>query len=60
MVTHKTVKRSLLALSVAASLFIAPTGAIAANGLQSQMDKLFNEMSNTTPPAFMKANDVAF
>ncbi|WP_205528229.1 conjugal transfer protein TraH, partial [Klebsiella pneumoniae] len=50
MVTHKTVKRSLLALSVAASLFIAPTGAIAANGLQSQMDKLFNEMSNTTPP----------
>lgn len=50
MVTHKTVKRSLLALSVAATLFIAPTEAIAANGLQSQMDKLFNEMSNTTPP----------
>ncbi|EGJ5555270.1 hypothetical protein IM997_004768 [Salmonella enterica] len=50
MVTHKTLKRSLLALSVAASLVMAPTGAIAANGLQSQMDKLFNEMSNTTPP----------
>ncbi|MCD6764747.1 hypothetical protein LTS69_23525, partial [Escherichia coli] len=27
MVTHKTLKRSLLALSVAASLVMAPTGA---------------------------------
>lgn len=55
MITHKTVKRSLLALSMAASIYIIPDGAMASGGLQAQMDKLFNEMSNTTDPGIYES-----
>lgn len=47
---YKTTKRTLISLSVAACISIFPLGVASANGLQSEMDKLFNEMSNTTPP----------
>ncbi|WP_445013844.1 conjugal transfer protein TraH [Vibrio cholerae] len=43
----KSLKILLVSLSVTAALASAN---VAANGLQAQMDKLFNEMSNTTPP----------
>ncbi|MEK9497171.1 conjugal transfer protein TraH [Photorhabdus sp. P32] len=49
MVNRKILTKSLLVLSVAMGIIITSVTAQAGNGLQSEMDKLFNEMSNITP-----------
>ncbi|AIJ10625.1 conjugal transfer protein TraH [Escherichia coli] len=47
----KTTTKSLLAVGIVTAIWMSSSSvAFASNGLQSEMDKLFNEMSNATPP----------
>jgi len=50
MFPRSAVKRIRLVLSATACIFMLPSLAMAGNGLQAQMDKLFNEMSSSTAP----------
>ena len=43
-------RRRTLALCIAAGTLMMTGGTAEAHGLQSEMDKLFGQMSNTTPP----------